>query len=66
MSIGALALGLVTIVWPDWIEALTGWDPDHGSGYVEWVVVFGLLAVGVGVGVLARREWRSLRPGVAR
>ncbi len=66
MSVAAIGLGLVTIVWQDWIEALTGRDPDHGSGSLEWFVVGVLLVVGVSVGALARREWHSLRPHLAR
>jgi hypothetical protein len=53
-------LGILTIFWHDWIEALTGWDPDHHNGSVEWIVVIGLLAVSVGMGLVARRHWTLL------
>jgi hypothetical protein len=52
------SLGLVTIFWRDWIEALTGWDPDHHSGTAEWLIVATLLAVSVAMGLAARRSWR--------
>ncbi len=31
VSLAALTgiLGVVTVFWRDWIEALTGWSPDH-------------------------------------
>lgn len=51
-------LGIVTIFWHDWIEALTGWDPDNHSGAVEWIVVVGLLVAAVAIGLVARRHWR--------
>ena len=51
-------LGVVTIFWHDWIEALTGWDPDNHSGAVEWIVVAGLLAAAVTMGLVARHHWR--------
>ncbi|HLY66150.1 MAG TPA: ABC transporter permease [Chloroflexota bacterium] len=53
-------LGIVTIFWHDWIEALTGWDPDHHNGAAEWIVVIGLLAVSAAMGLVARRHWRLL------
>jgi hypothetical protein len=53
-------LGVLTIFWHDWIEALSGWDPDHHNGIVEWIVVVGLLAVGVTMGLAARRHWTLL------
>ena len=60
VALAAGALGILTIFWHDWIEALTGWDPDHHNGSAEWVIVAGLLAVAVVLGVLARRHWRLL------
>jgi hypothetical protein len=54
------ALGILTAVWHDWIEALTGWDPDHHNGSAEWLIVAGLLAVAVVMAVLARRDWKVL------
>lgn len=54
----AAALGILTIFWRDWIEALTGWDPDHHNGSAEWVVVAILLVVAAVVGALARRDWK--------
>ena len=53
-------LGILTIFWRDWIEILTGWDPDHHDGSVEWILVVGLLAVAVTIGLAARRHWRLL------
>jgi len=51
-------LGIVTIFWHDWIEALTGWDPDHHNGSFEWLIVAGLLVVSAAMGTVARRHWR--------
>jgi hypothetical protein len=53
-------LGVVTIFWHDWIEALTGLDPDQHNGSAEWLVVAGLLVVAVAMGAVARRHWRML------
>ena len=58
VALCAGVLGILTIFWHDWIEALTGWDPDHHNGGVEWIVVVGLLAVAVALGLVARRHWR--------
>jgi undecaprenyl pyrophosphate phosphatase UppP len=60
-AIAAVAgiLGILTIFWHDWIEALTGWDPDHHNGSFEWIIIVGLLVVAVVVGAMARRDWRS-------
>jgi hypothetical protein len=63
VALAAGILGLVTIFWHDWIEALTGWDPDQHNGTVEWVLVVVLLAVAIAVGLVARRHWRLLAAG---
>jgi hypothetical protein len=53
-------LGILTIFWHDWIEILTGWDPDHHNGSAEWIVVAGLLTVAIAMGLIARRHWLLL------
>ncbi len=60
IALFAGALGILTIFWHDWIEALTGWDPDHHNGSFEWIIVAALLAVAVVLGLMARRHWRLL------
>jgi hypothetical protein len=57
IALAAGVLGVLTIFWRDWIEALTGWDPDHHNGSVEWLIVAALLAVSAVLGVAARRHW---------
>ena len=51
-------LGVVTLVWPDWIEVTSGWDPDQHSGSLEWAIVAVLLLVSLSLALLARRELR--------
>jgi hypothetical protein len=62
----SLILGLVTSVWRDWIEAVSGFDPDSHSGALEWFVVAGLLVVAAAAGTAARSEWRQLQSASAQ
>jgi undecaprenyl pyrophosphate phosphatase UppP len=57
-------LGVITIFWHDWIEALTGWDPDHHNGSAEWLIVVILLIAAAIAGLFARRHWRQLATAV--
>lgn len=55
---GLLALlAMVTATWPDWIEILSGDDPDGGSGTTEWLVVVLLAVAGLGCALWARRDF---------
>jgi hypothetical protein len=58
IAVLAGALGIVTVFWHDWIEALTGWDPDQHNGGAEWLIVAVLLAVAVATGTVSRRHWK--------
>ncbi len=53
-------LGVVTIFWRDWVEALTGWSPDHGSGSVEIGLIAVLFMTSVSCTVVARRTSHRL------
>jgi hypothetical protein len=59
-------LGILTLVWRDWIEAVFRFDPDHHSGGVEWLIVLGLLAVAATTALLARIEWGRAAPEGSR
>jgi hypothetical protein len=53
------ALFLATLLYPEWIEALFRIDPDNASGWLERLVVGGLLVMTIALLSLARREWRK-------
>jgi hypothetical protein len=54
-------LAVLTVIWRDWVEAITGFDPDRHNGSLEWAILAGLLAGCIGVGLAARSEWRRPR-----
>ncbi|MEU2042716.1 hypothetical protein [Nocardia niwae] len=55
--LSAVVLGL-TLAWPNWIERLTGLEPDDHSGSVEWAIVAVSAAGFVLFAALSRRDWR--------
>jgi len=66
MGVVTALLALVTAVWPDWIEAVFGVDPENHSGVLEWGVVAALVAVTVTMSAVARAEWRRAANSDAR
>ena len=63
-GIACAVLGLTTLVWSEWIEAIFGVDPDHGNSSLEWAVVVVLLVAAVALWARAREvRRRGLVPG---
>jgi len=57
LAILTCVIGVLTIIWRDWIEALTGWSPDLHTGSLELVLIAVLLVASVLV--LSGRAGRS-------
>ena len=53
-------LGVLSLFWRDWIEALTGWSPDRHSGSVEFGLIAVLLITSVSCAAVARSTHRRL------
>lgn len=51
-------LSALTLLWPDWIESLTGINPDNGNGSFEWMLAAGFAVVAAALSLLAWRVWR--------
>ena len=58
LAVAAGVLAVATLVNDEWIEAVSGFEPDGGDGSLEWLVVTGLAAATAVLGLLARIEWR--------
>jgi hypothetical protein len=59
-------LAILTLFTRDWIEALTGFDPDNHNGSFEWAIVAMLLLVCILFSIAARADWRRLRSSTLR
>ena len=53
-----LVLFILTLFTREWIEELTGWDPDGGNGSLEIGLAVGLLAVSAVSMLAARRDYQ--------
>ncbi|MFY9969743.1 MAG: hypothetical protein WBQ45_11015 [Roseiarcus sp.] len=58
-------LAVLTIFSQDWIEALTGFDPDQHDGSVEWMIVVALAVACACLSFAARVEWRRSKSTAA-
>jgi hypothetical protein len=59
---------VLTVVWPTWIEGLTGVEPDGRSGTTEWAGVLMFAVIALVLGLLARHDYQLavLREGLSR
>ena len=55
------AITVITLLWHDWIEAVTRVDPDKGSGVAEWLTDVTLSIFTSLLAVRAGREWNRAR-----
>ncbi len=46
----------LTVVWPDWVEGVTGFSPDRHDGWFELQLVLSCALVAVIFTVLAHRR----------
>ena len=60
LAVVSAILCALTLVFPKWIEELTGFEPDAGSGALEWIIAGLFLVAAVVAAVLARRDYRRL------
>lgn len=58
----AAVLAGLTALSRDWLEVF-GWDPDRGSGLLEWLVVATLALGAVVLGLAARAHWAASAGG---
>jgi hypothetical protein len=56
----ALFLAVLTLLIPDWLEAVAGLDIDGHSGTAEWLAAGLLAATALALGEHAALGWRRL------
>ena len=61
LGILAGALAILTGLWPDWIEGISGVNPDNDNGSFEGLIVAGLSLATVALAIAARVGYVQLR-----
>lgn len=57
-AVVGFALLVLTLISDEWIEELTGFEPDGGSGALEIALPVVLLAIAAAASIAARRVYR--------
>jgi hypothetical protein len=65
LTLLSASLAILTSVWPDWVEAVFGFDPDQGNGSFEWELTILCWIATIVLAVLTRWQWRKA-PATAR
>ena len=65
LGLASLVLAILTAINGEWIEELTGFEPDAGSGALEWAIVIAFALAAITLGALAVRDGRRLRQATA-
>lgn len=60
LAVVAFGLFVLTLISAEWIEELTGWEPDGGSGELEWLLAAVFLVAAAGFAWSGRRTHRRL------
>lgn len=60
LAVISAGLFVLSLVFPEWIEATTGLEPDAGSGALEFAIAGAFLLAAIVSAVLARRDRRRL------
>jgi hypothetical protein len=58
LTLISTAVFFVTLSWHDWIEIVFRVDHDHGSGWLEWLIVVIAFGLTLTFSISARRKWR--------
>jgi hypothetical protein len=62
LSALTVSIAILTLVWPQWIEATFGVDPDQGTGTAEWTIVTVCFLLAATSSLFAGRDlWRRRR-----
>jgi len=56
-------LTVLTLVWPDWIERLTGYRPDARNGDAVWGITILFAVLALIAAHMARRNYRLAEQG---
>jgi len=59
----SFVVGVLTMLMPNWVEALFGADPDHGDGSLERHIVVACASAAVLLGMLAWVDYRRSTAG---
>jgi hypothetical protein len=58
LAVASAALTLLTIASQEWVETISGYDPDNRSGSFEWILTGGLALFCISLIVAALCERR--------